>query len=152
MFKSDYSTIDEFHQNEFRYEKFDFITIIKDIFTAKNRRVNRIFNRSKLFNQSTGEVNIHRKLDNSISRSLYGNDWFHTLVNSSTYKCIGILLALYVLLIFTFSCPFYLIATYCDCGLDMETYYESFIFTLEAVKFIKLYAEILQNNLNIYPR
>ena len=101
----EYTELNELTHGEDSLVNNCFIAIQK-LFTRNYKKVNRLFNRGHLFFQSNGEMNIVRKLDHKISRSLYGSDWFHTMVDSSTYKCILILLALYISLIFIFSFPF----------------------------------------------
>jgi len=109
--------------------------LLAKIFSSpqKNTAVDRIFNRGGPFSQSTGEVNIHRKVQSDISHYIYRKDWFHTIVDSHTMKCLGFLIGLYAMLILAFAVAFYCISMQCDCGIVFKSYLEAVIFTMEAV-------------------
>ena len=109
---------------------------IKSCFSSYLPRVvDRIFNRGETFSQSTGEINIHRHIDRKISTHIYRLDWFHTIVDYSTPKCLVILLAFYAAEIIIFATIFYVIYLQCGCGFEFDSYFEAIIFTLGAVNY-----------------
>ena len=64
---------------------------------------------------------------------MYRVDWFHSLIDLKTYKCIVVFITMYVLMVMMFSLPFLYIGVRCDCNLDVHSYLDAIYFTLEAV-------------------
>ena len=52
---------------------------------------NRLIDRGGVFFQSTGKVSLRKKIRRREWRTLYGGDWFHSLVDAPTHRIVTIL-------------------------------------------------------------
>jgi len=59
--------------------------------------------RGDAFGQSLGRFNITRSISKATRRGFYMNDWFHTMVNTKTYRVVAIVVAVYLLLYVIFT-------------------------------------------------
>ena len=94
---------------------------------------NRIVDRNGDFHQSNGKMAIKKKIRSEDWRALYAGDLFHSLIDSPSSRSIGILLSGYLLLVFIFSLPYYYISQTYGCDMGIDTYQESFAFSLETM-------------------
>ena len=93
----------------------------------------RIIDRNGDFHQSNGKMAIKKKIRSEDWRALYAGDLFHSLIDSPSSRSIGILLSGYILLVFIFSLPYYYISQTYGCDMGIDTYQESFAFSLETM-------------------
>jgi hypothetical protein len=98
-------------------------------------RHRRLVDRDGQFHQSHGKLSIRKKIKIKEWRNLYGTDWFHSLVNSPTWRMILVLLSLYVLMILIFAFPYYWVGGYDNdmCNMGVKNYHEAFNFSLETM-------------------
>ena len=74
-----------------------------DVGEKKSRARGRLVDRDAGFGQSLGTFSIERSSNRSVRTMLYLNDWFHTLVNTKSYRIILIVLATYIILYLSFA-------------------------------------------------
>ena len=107
------------------------------IVDMESRHKTRMLDRSRPFCQSSGVWNIKRRIGYSDWSSLYSLDFFHTLVHLSTIKLLLITLITYVILIFLFALPYWLIdINYPTCNMDTNTLFEAYFFSMESMSSI----------------
>ena len=93
----------------------------------------RIVDRDGNFCQSNGKMAIKKKIRGEDWRALYAGDLFHSLIDAPSYRSIGILLTGYMLLVILFSIPYYHISKTYGCDMGIDSYQESFAFSLETM-------------------
>lgn len=93
----------------------------------------RVVDRNGDFYQSNGKMAIKKKIRAEDWRALYAGDLFHSLVDAPSMRSIGILLSGYMFLVILFSLPYYYISLNYGCDLGIDTYQESFAFSLETM-------------------
>ena len=93
----------------------------------------RIVDRDGDFCQSNGKMAIKKKIRGEDWRALYAGDLFHSLIDAPSYRSIGILLTGYMLLVVLFSIPYYHISKTYGCDMGIDSYQESFAFSLETM-------------------
>lgn len=118
--------------NESRHITFNHDILSTDSMADKSRR---LIDRDGMFHQSQGKVSIRKKIKIREWRELYATDWFHSLVNSPTWKTILILLSAYIAMVVLFAVPYYFIGTSTGdvCHLRLRTFQEAFMFSLESM-------------------
>lgn len=97
------------------------------------KHFHRVVDRNGDFHQSNGKMAIKKKIRAEDWRALYAGDLFHSLVDAPSMRSIGILLSGYMFLVFLFSLPYYYISLSYGCDLGIDTYQESFAFSLETM-------------------
>jgi Inward rectifier potassium channel transmembrane domain/Inward rectifier potassium channel C-terminal domain len=93
----------------------------------------RIVDRNGDFHQSNGKMAIKKKIRGEDWRALYAGDLFHSLIDAPSSRSIGILLSGYLFLVVLFSVPYYYISKEYGCDMGIDTYQESFAFSLETM-------------------
>ena len=93
----------------------------------------RIVDRGGNFFQSNGKMAIKKKIRGEDWRALYAGDLFHSLIDAPSHRSIGILLTGYMLLVILFSIPYYHISKTYGCDMGIDSYQESFAFSLETM-------------------
>ena len=93
----------------------------------------RIVDRNGDFHQSNGKMAIKKKIRGEDWRALYAGDLFHSLIDAPSSRSIGILLSGYLFLVVLFSLPYYYISKEYGCDMGIDTYQESFAFSLETM-------------------
>lgn len=93
----------------------------------------RIVDRNGDFHQSNGKMAIKKKIRGEDWRALYAGDLFHSLIDAPSSRSIGILLSGYLFLVILFSVPYYYISKEYGCDMGIDTYQESFAFSLETM-------------------
>ena len=63
----------------------------------------RFVDRDMRFGQSRGQYKVNRKVDKTLSLRFYINDWFHTLVNTRSYRIVFAVVIVYLLLFVIFA-------------------------------------------------
>lgn len=97
------------------------------------RRKMRIVDRNPETGQSSGNIYVRKRIKKKEWWTLYGSDWFHSLINTPTYRIILILLGAYLLLIFIFAWIFYHLSCLYQCQLGFHSFQDAFVFTLETI-------------------
>jgi hypothetical protein len=110
-------------------------------------RHDRIVDRNGDFFQSNGKMAIKKKIRGVDWRALYAGDIFHSLIDAPSSRSIGILLSGYMLLVVLFAIPYYHISKTYGCDMGIDSYQESFSFSLETMATIgESYVFILYNS------
>jgi hypothetical protein len=99
----------------------------------KDVPMKRIIDRDGTFYQSRGKVVIQRKINRSHFICLYSQDWFHSLLDTPTYRIVVLLMVNYLIIAVIFACPYYVISHFYDCHLDIKTFFQALIFSLETM-------------------
>jgi hypothetical protein len=63
----------------------------------------RLVDRDMQFGQSKGRYNVKRKVDKGLSYRFYSSDWFHTLVNTRSYRIVFVVVFVYLMLFIIFA-------------------------------------------------
>lgn len=93
----------------------------------------RLIGRDSAFHQASGNMSIKKKIKRHHWRSLYSLDLFHSLVDSPFHRIIIILITGYMLIISVFAIFYLLVSLNYGCGLDISTYGEAWVFSLETM-------------------
>ena len=93
----------------------------------------RLIERGSQFHQSSGKTALKKKISLSHWRYLYMTDWFHSLVDAPTIRVLMILLTSYLLIVLFFAVGYYWISMHYGCHLEIRTFSESFVFSLETM-------------------
>ena len=99
----------------------------------KHTKFNRLVDRDGPFFQSKGIWSIRKRMYTNAWRSLYAGDWFHSLVDSPTFRVVGLLIAGYLIMIIIFAFLYLLISKYYGCNMGLQNFRESFVFSLETM-------------------
>jgi hypothetical protein len=94
-------------------------------------RRDRLLDRDDVFFQSKGDIALKKRVVGTEWRSLYYDDWFHSLVNSPMLRLMIVLLGSYMLLTLLFAIPFYYISKFHGCALEIDTFRDAFAYSLE---------------------
>lgn len=83
---------------------------------------------------SNGNIFVRKRIRRSQWFALYGNDWFHTLLDAPTSRIILILLTTYVFVIVCFAIMYYFVHLYYYCDLDFgNSFVAALDFSLETM-------------------
>lgn len=94
----------------------------------------RLLDRDADWQQSKGGMNIKKRIRTMDWRRFYCSDWYHSLVDSPTYRSVLLLLSAYLLLVVLFAFPYYILAvTYHECSFGIKNMIEAFMFSLETM-------------------
>jgi hypothetical protein len=100
---------------------------------SKPAQKRRLVDRGANFGQSKGAFFIRKRIKMKDRRALYAGDWFHSLVNSPTYRLILTLLTAYMSLTVLFAIPYYAISKFYSCNMGIDNFREAFVFSLETM-------------------
>lgn len=81
----------------------------------------RLVDRQARFGQSTGRFKVERLVRSRVRRTLYLNDWFHTLVNTRSYRIVGVVVSVYLLLFVVFALLYVAAANKPGCFPELST-------------------------------
>lgn len=96
-------------------------------------RKERLVDRDGSFCQSKGKLSVRKKVRISDWRTMYVSDWFHSLVDMPTSRCITLLLLVYISAILFFAFPYYHISQHFNCNMGLDNFFEAFAFSLETM-------------------
>lgn len=82
------------------------------------------------FHQSRGDIAVRKIIDSKLWRSLYVDDWFHSLAHAPTVRLIAYIVGGYLLLIPMFAVPFFIISHTAGCNLHINTFGDAFAYSL----------------------
>lgn len=91
----------------------------------------RLLDRSRGLHQSTGKLYVKKRIQQGEWWTLYGYDWFHSLVDAPTSRIITILLFGYISIIAFFGLIYYWIRKTYYCEMNFDTYMGAFDLSLE---------------------
>lgn len=95
--------------------------------------VPRLLDRSRGLHQSTGKLYVKKRIEQGEWYTLYGYDWFHSLVDAPTSRIITILLVTYVTIVAFFGVIYYWIRRLYYCDMNFDTYMGAFDLSLEVM-------------------
>ncbi|RYG94820.1 hypothetical protein EON65_56895 [archaeon] len=93
----------------------------------------RLVNRNGPLYQSSGRIYVKKRIQKADWWALYGNDWFHSLVDAPTLRIVALLFTVYVATVAFFATLYYAIRLNYVCELDFETWLGAFDFSLETM-------------------
>eukprot|EP00904_Undaria_pinnatifida_P013755 jgi/Undpi1/950/HiC_scaffold_10.g04414.m1 len=99
----------------------------------KGEKAARLVDRGAHFDQSFGRWNIRRLKTQADLKKLVGSDPFHTLVNQSTFKIVFTIMGMYLSIVMIFALVYKMISAYLGCHLELTSFRESFLFSLETM-------------------
>lgn len=83
--------------------------------------------------QSSGKLQVKKRIQTQDWWSLYGRDWFHSLVDAPTSRIILVLMLIYISVILFFGVIYYTIRRRYYCELNFDTFMGAFDFSLEVM-------------------
>ncbi len=93
----------------------------------------RIIDRDGQFHQSKGKVIIQRQIVRKDFIALYSNDWFHSLLDTPTYRIVILLMVNYLLIALIFAIAYYVLSVTVGCGLGITNLIQAMLFSLETM-------------------
>jgi hypothetical protein len=97
------------------------------------KAVPRLLDRNRGLHQSTGKFYVKKRIQQREWYTLYGYDWFHSLVDAPTSRIIAILLLFYITIVSIFGAIYYWIQTTYDCEMEFDSFLGAFDFSLEVM-------------------